>query len=89
MINNCTIQLSNFQMMPAYMKNSGCKMQMNSGWRHPDSVPSKAAIRKKLKNDNDRHYYQGGTDMIFYPVDGGFYPDDDVDFGGGDWAAAC
>ena len=72
-------------MMPAYMKNSYYKMEMYSGWRHPDNIPSKAAIRKKQKSDNFRHssVAYGGNDMIFYPIDGGFYPDDDGDFGSG------
>ena len=77
--------------MPAYMKNSYYKMEMYSGWEHPDKIPSKAAIRKKQKSDRYRNNGEGafgGYDMIFYPIDGGFYPDEDVwggdggDFGG-------
>ena len=75
-----------FQLMPlpAYMKNSLYKMEMYSGWHHPDNIPSKAAIRKKQKSDYFRYgnVAYGGYDMIFYPIDGGFYPNDG-DFGSG------
>ena len=74
------------------MKNSYYKMEMYSGWEHPDKIPSKAAIRKKQKSDYLRYGGAGayiGNDMIFYPIDGGFYPDEDIGGGGECGGGGC
>ena len=60
-------------------------MQMNSGWRHPDSIPTKTAIRKRKKKK------PVGTGMIFHPVYG--YDDQrhhhNLGDGGDDFGGGC
>ena len=54
-------------------------MYKHSGWLNPDRIPSKAAIRRHQK-ERRNHY---SDTVIFYPIDGGFYPYESGGAGGG------